>query len=92
MKGRVLKNVPGEIKALELGNGVFEVIKEIDVMCMTPNRQEKRKNHDKLIMGTTIAAGFAAGVGLCGAFVMPAMGVLFVVGLAWVGVVTFANR
>ena len=93
MKGRVLKNVPGEIKALELGNGVFEVIKEIDVLCMTPDRQqEKKRNHDNLIVSTTIAAGFAAGVGLCGAFVMPVMGFLFVIGLAWLGVVTFANR
>lgn len=39
MKGRrKLVNIPGEIKVIEEGNGIIELQKTPDVLCMTPRR------------------------------------------------------
>ena len=92
MKGRVIANIPGDYRTLQVGDGIFEIYKEVDVLCMTPETKEKKKDHDRLITSSVVAAGVLSGAGLCGMFVMPVMGVLFIIGLAWIGVVAYANR
>lgn len=77
-QGRVMRNIEGTIRTVECGDGVFELVKDIDVLTITPER--KRKD-TRLITVGTLAMFIAAAVALI--VIAPAFGVLLFALVAW---------
>lgn len=62
MKGRrKLVNIPGEIKVIDEGNGIIELQKTPDVLCMTPRKANWFAEHllplvvGGIIVGSAVA-------------------------------------
>lgn len=82
MKGRVmLRNIPGEVRAIDRGDGVCELMKDPDVLTIMPKKQNKMIRKLVMTLGTAgIIAGLAAAVILAA----PAFGVFFFALISWV--------
>lgn len=78
MKGRVMRNTEGAIRTVECGNGIYELVKEPDVLEIIPVRS--RKNVELITVGT-LAMFVAAAVALI--VIAPAFGVLLFALVAW---------
>ena len=78
MKGRVMRNTEGAIRTVECGNGIYELVKEPDVLEIIPVRS--RKNVELITVGT-LAMFVAAAVALI--VIAPAFGVLLFELVAW---------
>ena len=76
-----IKNIPGRIRATDIGNGICELTKEPDVLCIIPKKHNKMLR--KLIM-TLGTAGIIGGVAAAIILAAPAFGVFFFALLAWV--------
>ena len=77
-QGRVMRNIEGTIRTVECGDGVFELVKDIDVLTITP---ERKKHSVKLITLGTLALFIAAAVTMI--MIAPAFGVLLFALVAW---------
>ena len=77
-QGRVMRNIEGTIRAIDRGDGVCELIKDIDVLTIIP---ERKKHSMKLITLGTLAMFIAAAVALI--WLAPAFGVLLFAVIAW---------
>ena len=63
MKGkRKLVNIPGEIKVIEEGNGIIELQKTPDVLCMTPRRESRLGAYALPLAVGSIIIGLAVAV------------------------------
>lgn len=78
MKGRVMRNTEGAIRTVECGKGIYELVKEPDVLEIIPVRS--RKNVELITVGT-LALFIAAAVALI--VIAPAFGVLLFALVAW---------
>lgn len=74
-------NLPGEIRAIDMGNGIYELRKEPDVLCITPMR--KRKRNKVLFMVGTLALFIGTGVALV--CIAPPVAVITMALVAWCG-------
>lgn len=81
MKGSVI-NVPGAIRAKEIGDGVCELVKEPDVLCIVQERKKRR--NDKIIMAL-FTAGVFGGVAAALVILAPALGTILFAVVAWLG-------
>ena len=72
-----MRNIPGVVKAVDRGNGICELVKEPDVLCIMPVRN-RRKFHKLLsVIGTV---GTFVGAALAIIYLAPALGtILFAV-------------
>lgn len=77
-QGRVMRNIEGTIRAIDRGDGVCELIKDIDVLTIIP---ERKKHSMKLITLGTLALFIAAAVTMI--MIAPAFGVLLFALVAW---------
>ena len=68
MKGEIMKgrpkrvNIPGEIKVIDEGNGIIELQKTPDVLCMTPRRESRLSAYAMPIAVGGIIIGLAVAV------------------------------
>lgn len=78
--GRVV-NIPGNIRAKEIGNGVCELVKEPDVLLVV--REKSRKKYRRIMTLGTVAlfAGLAAAL----IYLAPALGTILFAVVAWCG-------
>lgn len=78
--GRVV-NVPGTIRAKEIGNGVCELEKTVDVLCVM--KEKSRKKYRRIMTVGTVAlfAGLAAAL----IYLAPALGTILFAVVAWCG-------
>lgn len=85
-KGRRLLNIAGEIRAKEIGNGVCELVKEPDVLCVMPEKKENRTHH--MLFGSV-----ALFIGMIAAmiYLAPALGTLVFGIVAWCCFAAFAT-
>lgn len=79
MRGREVRNIPGTIRAIDLGNGVCELRKDIDVLTIIPERKQ-RSNKLLLTLGTVGIFGGAAVAFIC---LAPPLGILLMSVVAW---------
>lgn len=77
-QGRVMRNIEGTIRAIDRGDGVCELIKDIDVLTIIP---ERKKHSMKLVTLGTLALFIAAAVTMI--CLAPAFGVLLFALVAW---------
>lgn len=77
-QGRVMRNTEGAIRTVECGNGIYELVKEPDVLEIIPIRSRK---NTKLITVGTLAMFIAAAVTMI--LIAPAFGVLLFAIVAW---------
>ena len=77
-QGRVMRNTEGAIRTVECGKGIYELVKEPDVLEIIPVRS--RKNVELITVGT-LAMFVAAAVALI--VIAPAFGVLLFAVVAW---------
>ena len=77
-QGRVMKNIEGTIRTVECGKGIYELVKEPDVLEIIPVRS--RKNVELITVGT-LALFIAAAVTMI--MIAPAFGVLLFALVAW---------
>ena len=77
-QGRVMRNIEGTIRAIDRGDGVCELIKDIDVLTIIP---ERKKHSMKLITLGTLALFIAAAVTMI--MIAPAFGTLLFALVAW---------
>lgn len=77
-QGRVMRNIEGTIRAIDRGDGICELIKDIDVLTIIP---ERKKHSMKLITLGTLALFIAAAVTMI--MIAPAFGVLLFALVAW---------
>lgn len=77
-QGRVMRNIEGTIRAIDRGDGICELIKDIDVLTIIP---EHKKHSMKLITLGTLALFIAAAVTMI--MIAPAFGVLLFALIAW---------
>ena len=87
MKGSVV-NVPGAIRAKEIGNGVCELVKEPDVLCIVRARREKKRHKAVMALGT---AGLIAGLAATLIYLAPALGTILFAVVAWCGLAAAAT-
>lgn len=87
MKGSVI-NVPGAIRAKEIGDGVCELVKEPDVLCIVQERKKRR--HDRIIM-TLFAVGVFGGLAAALVILAPALGTILFAVVAWCGFAAYAT-
>ena len=73
-----MRNIEGTIRAIDRGDGVCELIKDIDVLTIIP---ERKKHSMKLITLGTLALFIAAAVTMI--MIAPAFGVLLFALVAW---------
>ena len=73
-----MRNIEGTIRAIDRGDGVCELIKDIDVLTIIP---ERKKHSMKLITLGTLALFIAAAVMMI--MIAPAFGVLLFALVAW---------
>lgn len=73
MKGRKLVNVPGEIRVIDEGNGIIELQKTVDALCMKPRKESKLIQH---ILPITVG-GIIIGGAVAVLVMAPAFGTLF---------------
>lgn len=73
-----MRNTEGAIRTVECGNGIYELVKEPDVLEIIPIRS--RKNTKLITVGT-----LAMFVGMAAALIVmaPAFGVLLMSVIAW---------
>lgn len=72
-----MTNVPGVIRAIDRGNGVCELVKEPDVLCVMPVRRRRRTKKLLSILG---AVGVFVGAAAAIIYLTPALGtILFAV-------------
>lgn len=75
----MVKNVKGEVRAIDMGNGIYELRKEPDVLCVIPGKQ-KRTHKALTVVGTFgIFAGAAAAV----IYLAPPIGTVLFALIAW---------
>ena len=77
-QGRVMRNTEGAIRTVECGKGIYELVKEPDVLEIIPVRS--RKNVELITVGT-LALFIAAAVMMI--MIAPAFGVLLFALVAW---------
>ena len=77
-QGRVMRNTEGTIRTVECGNGIYELVKEPDVLEIIPVRS--RKNVELITLGT-LALFIAAAVTMI--MIAPAFGTLLFALVAW---------
>lgn len=75
--GRVV-NVPGIIRAKEISNGVCELTKEPDVLCVLPAKKSKSGLYTVLASG-----GVIGGLAAVMIYLAPALGVIVFGLVAW---------
>lgn len=74
-KGRTVTNIPGAIRTVDCGNGIYELVKEPDVLTIVPVRSRRKFRKLLSVIGTV---GTFAGAALAIIFLAPALGtVLF---------------
>ena len=82
MKGRTtLRNIPGTIRAIDRGNGICELLKEPDVLCVMPKRKNRLLRKVVTMLGT---AGIIGGAAAALILAAPAFGLFTFALLAWV--------
>lgn len=82
---RAMTNVPGVIRAVDRGNGICELVKEPDVLCVMPVRRRRRFRKLLSILGTVgLFIGAAAAI-IC---LAPALGTILFALIA--GILFFA--
>lgn len=81
MKGRTMKNIPGTIRAIDLGNGICELRKDPDVLTIIPVR---KKRNTRLLFAIGTAAIFA-GAAVAMLILAPAFSTLLFAVVAWCG-------
>ena len=70
-----MRNIPGVVKAVDRGNGICELVKEPDVLCIMPVRGRRKFRKLLSVLGTV---GTFVGAALAIIFLAPALGtVLF---------------
>ena len=70
-----MRNIPGVVRAVDRGNGICELVKEPDVLCIMPVRSRRKFRKLLSVIGTV---GTFAGAALAIIFLAPALGtVLF---------------
>ena len=77
-QGRVMRNTEGTIRTVECGKGIYEPVKEPDVLEIIPVRS--RKNVELITVGT-LALFIAAAVTMI--MIAPAFGTLLFALVAW---------
>ena len=77
-QGRVMRNTEGAIRTVECGKGIYELVKEPDVLEIIPVRS--RKNVELITLGT-LALFIAAAVTMI--MIAPAFGTLLFALVAW---------
>lgn len=87
MRGSVI-NVPGAIRAKEVGNGVCELVKEPDVLCIMPVRKNKRRK----VLAVLGTVGLFAAVAATLIFLAPALGTILFAVVAWCGFAASATN
>ena len=78
MKGRTMRNIEGAIRTVECEKGIYELVKEPDVLEIIPVRGKK---HTELITVGTLALFIGIAVALI--VMAPAFGVLLFAVVAW---------
>ena len=82
MKGRrELTNIPGTIRAIDRGDGICELTKAPDVLCITPNRKRRLPSKVVTALGT---AGIIGGVAIALILMAPAFGIVFFALISWI--------
>lgn len=85
-QGRVMKNTEGAIRAIDEGNGICRLQKDIDVLEIVPVRN--KKSPELITLGA-----LALFIGLAVALILfsPAFGTIFFAVIAWTMFAAFAT-
>lgn len=81
-KGRTVKNIPGEIRAVDIGNGICEIRKDPDVLCIIPH---KKKRDTSGILFAVISVALMVGAIAAIIYLAPPIGTLLFALVAWCG-------
>ena len=82
MRGKqIMVNVPGTIRAVDRGDGICELTKEPDVLCIERKRERSIPRKTITMLGT---AGIIGVVAVTIILMAPAFGVFFFALLTWV--------
>lgn len=74
------------------GNGIIELRKEIDAICMEPYREPVDKKHNiKIYISLVIAIILAVG-SVIGLFYHGIFGISFILSIMWIAFVFWVNR
>lgn len=73
-----VKNIEGAVRAIDLGNGVCELVKEPDVLCVIPIKKKTRKA--LTVLGT---AGIIGGAVVAVTCLAPPIGTILFALIAW---------
>lgn len=68
-----MRNIPGVVRAIDRGNGICELVKAPDVLCVMPVRSKKKLRRLLSIAGTV---GIFAAAALAVIFLAPALGTI----------------
>ena len=79
MKGRTVKNIEGAIRTVDCGNGVYELVKDPDVLTIMPERKQR---NTKLIW-TLGGFGIFGGAAVALILLAPAFSTLLMALIAW---------
>lgn len=69
---REMKNIPGIVRAVDRGNGICELVREPDVLCIKPVHRRKYRR----LLSAIGTAGFFGGAALAVILLAPALGTI----------------
>lgn len=78
-RGRAVANIPGTIRAIDTGNGMCELRKDIDVLTIIP---QKKRRSEKLIW-TLGSIGIFGGAAAALILLAPAFSTILMAVVAW---------
>lgn len=74
-----MRNIPGVVRAVDRGNGICELVKEPDVLCIMPVRSRRKFRKLLSVIGTV---GTFVGAALAIIYLAPALGTILFAALA----------
>lgn len=69
---REMKNIPGIVRAVDRGNGICELVREPDVLCIRPVHRRKYRK----LLSTLGTIGIFLGAALAVILLAPALGTM----------------
>ena len=78
-KTRSMKNIPGTIRAIDLGNGICELRKDPDVLCIIPERKQRNEK----LLWTLGSIGIFGGAAVALLLLAPAFSTILMAVVAW---------
>lgn len=88
-KGRTVTNIPGAIRTVDCGNGIYELVKEPDVLTIIPHK--KKRNTTGIILAF-VALALTIGAVATIIYLAPPIGTLMFAVIAWCGIAAATTK